>query len=140
MRGDKVRTYSELIQLETFSERFEYIKLGNSKIGDATFGLDRYLNQDFYRSQEWSRIRDYVILRDNGCDLACWDRQLNSRIIVHHMNPILQSDILEHSEFLVNPEYLICTSHLTHEAIHYSDENLLPYTWTPRTEGDTKLW
>ena len=115
-----IRTYSELIQLPTFEQRFEYLRL-RGKVSEETFGVERYLNQKFYRSQEWRDIRDAVILRDNGCDLGDPDREIAGRIIIHHMNPILLTDILQHSDDILNPEYLITTSHVTHNAIHYGD-------------------
>ena len=115
-----IRTYTELISLPTFAQRFEYLRL-RGKVSEETFGLERYLNQKFYRSQEWKDIRDTVILRDNGCDLADPDREIKGRIIIHHMNPIMLSDILSHSADILNPEYLITTCHVTHNAIHYGD-------------------
>lgn len=135
-----IRTYSELITLPTFEERFRYLKL-NGRVGEDTFGFDRYLNQEFYqRSQEWKRVRDFVILRDNGCDLAIDDREIMGKILVHHMNPITKEDILQRSEFLLNPEYLICTMKSTHDAIHYGDESLLIKDHVERRPNDTCLW
>ena len=135
-----VRTYSELITLPTFEERFEYLKL-NGKVGNDTFGFDRYLNQVFYRSREWKRVRNQVILRDNGCDLGIPDRQIFDRIYIHHMNPLLPEDIVNQTSFLMNPEYLICVSFDTHNAIHYGDANLLPKTHiTERSPNDTAPW
>ena len=134
------RTYSELIRLQTFEERFKYLKL-RSKVGKETFGFDRYFNQKFYRSTEWKQIRNYVIARDQGCDLAIFDRQIGGRIYVHHMNPIDVNDIKDASGYLLNPEFLVCVSKQTHDAIHYSDESLLiPSKPIERTAGDTKLW
>ena len=115
-----IRTYSELIKLPTFEERFRYLQL-RGKVADETFGVERYLNQKFYRTPEWKHVRDYVILRDAGCDLADPDREIGGRIIIHHMNPIALSDILSHSVDILNPEYLITTCHVTHNAIHYGD-------------------
>ncbi len=115
-----IRTYSELIKLPTFEERFRYLQL-RGKVADETFGVERYLNQKFYRTPEWKRVRDYVILRDAGCDLADPDREIDGRIIIHHMNPIALGDILSHSVDILNPEYLITTCHVTHNAIHYGD-------------------
>lgn len=135
-----IRTYSELITLPTFEERFRYLQL-NGRVGEDTFGFDRYLNQEFYqRSQEWKRVRDFVILRDNGCDLAIDDREIMGKILVHHMNPITKEDILQRSEFLLNPEYLICTMKSTHDAIHYGDESLLIKDHVERRPNDTCLW
>lgn len=133
------RSYSELIKLPTFEERFRYLKI-DGKVGEDTFGFDRYLNQIFYKSDEWRRIRDTVILRDNGCDLAMKDWEIRGRVYVHHMNPITKQDILEHSAFLFDPEFLITTAHNTHNAIHYGDESLLPTGWTERTRNDTCPW
>ena len=134
-----IRTYSELITLPTFEERFEYLQL-NGSVGKDTFGFDRYVNQNFYRSKEWKRVRDFVILRDNGCDLAAEDHSIHGKIIIHHMNPITVSDITSVSDYLMNPEYLICTTHSTHNAIHYGDENLLPILPTERRKNDTCPW
>lgn len=134
-----IKTYSELITLPTFEERYRYLRLGGS-VGADTFGFDRYLNQVFYRSQRWKKIRDHVILRDNGCDLAMPDREISERIIIHHMNPITLQDIELESEFLLDPEYLICTVHSTHNAIHYGDESLLITAPKERTKNDTCPW
>ena len=119
-----IRTYSELIKLPTFEERFEYLRLDGT-VGESTFGFDRYLNQIFYRSQKWKDIRDWVIIRDNGCDLGVEGFEIYGRIIIHHMNPISLQDIERESDLLLNPEYLICTVHNTHNAIHYGDASLL---------------
>ena len=139
MNTKKIKTYSELILLPTFIERFRYLKL-NGRVGEETFGFDRYLNQQFYKSDEWNRIRDEVIIRDMGCDLGVEGREIKSRILIHHMNPITKQDIIERSEFLLNPEYLICTMKNTHDAIHYGDENLLYGDPIVRTENDTCPW
>lgn len=134
-----IKTYSELITLPTFEDRFEYLKIGG-KVGVDTFGFDRYLNQIFYRSDEWKSIRDEVIIRDNGCDLGIEGREIYSRIIVHHMNPITKDDILNRSDFLLNPEFLICTIKLTHDAIHYGDSSILFTEPVIRTKNDTCPW
>ena len=134
-----IKTYSELIQLPTFEERFQYLKLSGA-VGKETFGFDRYLNQNFYRSAAWKRIRDQVIVRDNGCDLGIDDRIIYEKILIHHMNPINDRDILDLTDMLLNPEYLICVSHLTHNAIHYSDESLLPSEPIVRFKNDTCPW
>jgi hypothetical protein len=134
-----LRTYSELITLPTFEERYRYLRLKGS-IGEETFGYDRYLNQKFYRSAEWKRIRDFVIVRDNGCDLGIEDRPINSRILIHHMNPITLNDIRYATEALMNPEYLISVAHVTHNAIHYGDEDLLVKGPIVRTKYDTCPW
>ena len=135
-----IRTYSELSKLRTFKERYEYLKL-SSVVGEDTFGYDRYLNQQFYKSKAWKRVRDQVIIRDNGCDLGIDYRYINSRIYVHHMNPITKSDIINLTEYLLNPEYLICVSKNTHDAIHYGSEELL-YTnhMVERRPNDTCPW
>lgn len=134
-----IRTYSELITLSTFKERYEYLKLGG-RVGEDTFGWDRYLNQIFYKSKEWNRIRDQVIFRDLGCDLALEGFEIHGRILIHHMNPISKSDILDRSEFLLNPEYLICTTKATHDAIHYGDLDSLHNEPVIRTKNDTCPW
>ena len=135
-----IRTYSELITFPTFEERYRYLRL-DGKVGEDTFGFDRWLNQSFYNNdREWRAIRDKVIVRDNGCDLGIPDREIHSRIIVHHMNPITKDDILYRSAFLLNPEYLICTVKNTHDAIHYGDEELLVKVPIERTRNDTCPW
>ena len=135
----KIRTYSELILLPTFEERFEYLRL-DGKVGEDTFGFDRYLNQLFYRSQEWRKIRDYVIVRDNACDLGVEGCDIYSKVLIHHMNPITARDIEKRTELLLDPEYLICTTHNTHNAIHYGDENLIIKSPIVRTKNDTCPW
>lgn len=139
MRNGTIRTYSELIALPTFEERFKYLQL-NGKVGKDTFGFDRYLNQVFYRSRRWLSIRDEVIIRDNGCDLAVEGHEIVGRIIIHHINPVTIEDIERESEFLLDPEFLITTIHNTHNAIHYGDENLLIKLPRERTANDTCPW
>ena len=134
-----IKTYSELITIPTFEERYEYLRL-QGKVGKETFGFDRWLNQVFYRSKEWKTVRDKVIVRDCGCDLAMLDREIQGRILVHHMNPIIVRDILDRTEFLLNPEYLICTSKNTHDAIHYGDSKLLITMPIERSRNDTCPW
>ena len=134
-----IRTYSELSKLLTFEERFRYLSL-DGKVGEETFGFDRYLNQMFYRSQKWKAVRDYVIVRDNGCDLGVEGYEIHGRIIIHHMNPITIRDIEKESDFLLDPEYLITTVHNTHNAIHYGDENLLIKAPIERSKNDTCPW
>lgn len=134
-----IRTYSELSRLTTFEERFRYLQLKGS-VGRETFGFDRFINQQFYRSREWKRVRDIVILRDNGCDLGIEGYDIPGRILIHHMNPILVDDIESASEYLLDPEYLITTTHDTHNAIHYGDESLLPRMPVERTRNDTCPW
>ena len=135
----KIRTYSELVKMETFEDRFKYLQL-NGNVGKETFGFDRYLNQKFYRSQEWKRIRDIVIIRDNGCDLGVEGREIRGKILVHHMNPISKDDLLNRTKYLLDPEYLICTIKSTHDAIHYGDENLLMKDPIERRKNDTCPW
>lgn len=135
----KIRTYTELMQYQTFMERYRYLKLGG-KVGEETFGFDRYLNQQFYKSREWRKIRDEIIIRDGACDLGIPDREISSRIIIHHMNPITKYDIINQTEFLLNPEYMICTIKRTHDAIHYGDENLLFDGFVERAKNDTCPW
>ena len=134
-----IRTYSELITLPTFEERYRYLKL-SGRVGEDTFGFDRYLNQIFYKSNEWLDVRDFVIVRDGGCDLGMPDREIYGKILVHHMNPIRQEDILRRSKWLLDPEYLICTIKNTHDAIHYGDESLLILAPTERKKNDTCPW
>lgn len=134
-----IRTYSELITLPTFEERYQYLRL-NGRVGEETFGFDRWLNQRFYKDPEWLAIRDEVIIRDNGCDLAFPGREIYSRILIHHMNPITKDDILQRSKYLLDPEYLICTIKNTHDAIHYGDENLLVKDPVERKPNDTCPW
>lgn len=133
------KTYSELITLPTFEERYRYLRLKGA-VGEDTFGFDRYLNQKFYRSAEWKRIRDQVIIRDNGCDLGIEDRIIHGKILIHHMNPITDYDIRYMTDALLNPEYLICVTHSTHNAIHYGDEDLLTKDPVIRTKNDTCPW
>lgn len=139
MMTKNIRRYSELIKLSTFEERFKYLQL-NGSVGKDTFGFDRYINQNFYMSQEWKKIRDIVIIRDYGCDLGIEDREIFGKIIIHHMNPICLDDIRNVSDYLTNPEYLICTTHQTHNAIHYGDENLLFRDPIERMKNDTCPW
>ena len=135
----KIRTYSELILLPSFEERFEYLRL-DGKVGEDTFGFDRYLNQLFYRSQEWRKIRDYVIVRDNACDLGVEGYDIYSKVLIHHMNLITARDMEKRTDLLLDPEYLICTTHNTHNAIHYGDASLLPETPIKRSRNDTCPW
>lgn len=134
-----IRTYSELITIPTFKERFEYLRL-DGKVGEETFGFDRYLNQSFYKSPEWRSVRDFVIIRDCGCDLAMEGHEIFGKILVHHMNPIRIEDIVNRSEYLLDPEYLICTIKNTHDAIHYGDGSLLITGPIERTKNDTCPW
>lgn len=134
-----IRTYNELILLPTFKERFEYLKL-SGRVGEETFGFDRWLNQKFYRSAEWKHIRDQVIIRDNGCDLGVEGREIYGKILIHHMNPITKKDILDRTDLLLNPMYLISVTKQTHDAIHYSDESILMNDPIVRSRNDTCPW
>ena len=136
-----IRTYSELITIPTFEERYRYLRIGG-KVGEATFGFDRYLYEAFLKSDEWLSTRDYVIIRDNGCDLAMPDREIKgeNRILIHHMNPITKEDLLRRTKYLLDPEYLVCTLKNTHDAIHYGDESLLIKAPIERTKNDTCPW
>ena len=134
-----IKTYSELIKYSTLEERFEYLRLDGT-VGQETFGFDRYLNQIFYSSREWKSLRDQIIIRDNGCDLGLDGYTIGGVIIIHHMNPITKKDILQRTDAIMNPEFLIAVSHRTHQAIHYSDRNLLPKSPIIRTKNDTCLW
>ena len=134
-----IRTYSELIALPTFEERYRYLRLGG-RVGEETFGFDRYLNQTFYRSDEWKALRDEIIVRDNGCDLGVDGREIYGRILIHHMNPITIDDIVKRSRYLLDPEYLITTVKNTHDASHYGDESLLVTIPRERTRNDTCPW
>lgn len=134
-----MKTYSELIRLPTFLDRYRYLRIGG-KVGDETFGFDRRLNQLFYKDPEWISIRDKVIIRDSACDLGVLDRSIVGCIYVHHMNPIRKLDILRRSKCLFDPENLICTSKNTHDAIHYGDESLLIADPITRKANDTCPW
>ena len=139
MRDSTIRTYSKLITYSTFEDRFRYLSL-KGQVGEETYGFDRWVNQKFYKSREWKQIRDYVIVRDSGCDLGILGREIPDRIIVHHINPILVYDIQYATDYLLNPEYLICVSNNTHQAIHYGDETLLITMPAPRAANDTCPW
>lgn len=135
----KIRTYSELMELDTFEERYEYLKL-DGYVGKDTFGFDRYLNQDFYRSVEWKSVRNKVIARDNGCDLACSDRPIFEKVLVHHMNPITVDQVTLGDPMILDMEYLITISHDTHNAVHFGSIDNLFIMPEERYPGDTKLW
>lgn len=135
----RIRCYSDLRQLQTFDERFEYLKLGGS-VGSYTFGFDRWINQEFYHSREWKTARRDVIVRDMGCDLGVSGYEIHVDILVHHMNPVSPDDIIHGDIDLINPEYLITTTKGTHNAIHYGSPSPYPKVVAERTKGDTKLW
>lgn len=134
-----IKTYSELITLPTFEERFRYLEL-DGQVGDETFGFDRYLNQKFYRSAEWKKVRQEVILRDGGCDLGVEDRPIFGKVLIHHINPVSIDAIKQKEDWVLDPEFLICTCKRTHDAIHYSDESILFVEPIERTPNDTCLW
>lgn len=149
-----IRTYSEMSKLKTFEERYEYLKI-KRRVGESTFGFERYLNQHLYVMPRWKSARDFVIIRDNACDLGVEGHELDfgdlfvdpitskkikPRIIVHHMNPLTIKDLEELDDSVFDPEFLVCVSHRTHEAIHFGDANLIPKGFVERRPGDTKLW
>lgn len=135
----RTRSYSELITFNTFKERYEYLQL-RASVGEVTFGFDRWMNQQFYRSVEWKRARNQVISRDLGLDLGVEGYEIFTRAIIHHMNPIRIEDLDEGDPDIINPEFLITTTHDTHNAIHYGDESLLAKPFEERRPGDTRLW
>lgn len=135
----KIRTYQELTQRTTFEERYRYLRLAG-QVGVATFGYDRFINQQFYRSHEWKVVRDHVIARDLGRDLGIEGYDIHGRILVHHMNPITHDDLDKGAQTVLHPNYLITTTHNTHNAIHFGDESLLLLPPVERRPGDTKLW
>ena len=134
-----IKTYSELVRHDTFLDRFNYLSL-RGHIGRETFGFDRWINQAFYKSREWKQARQYVIARDLGCDLGVDGYDIHSQLLVHHMNPLSPSDIDDASLDILDPNFLITTTHRTHNAIHYGDSTLLAQPFEPRTRGDTALW
>lgn len=134
-----IKTYSELITIPTFEERFEYLQLKGS-VGKGTFGYDRHLNQVLYRSPEWKRLRNQIIIRDCGCDLACEGYDIHSKVLIHHLNPITVEDVLARSRKVFDPDNLVCVSHNTHNAIHYGDVDLLVTGPIIRTKNDTCPW
>lgn len=134
-----LRCYTEVAMLPTFIERYRYLKL-EGVVGQSSFGFDRHINQMLYTSQAWRRVRDEVIIRDNGCDLGVPGYGINSKIIVHHMNPITVDDILNNKTHVLDTEFLICVTMATHNAIHYGDDNQLPKEYVARAPGDTTPW
>lgn len=137
---DNIRTYSELIKYSTFEDRLNYLKLyGN--VGEDTFGFDRFINQNFYKSTEWRNLRNYIIARDHGCDLGISNREIyDSKILIHHMNPISKEDIINSTDYLLNPEYLITVSKNTHDLIHYGNRNFIEHCVIERKKNDTCPW
>lgn len=134
-----IRTYSELITIPTFEERFEYLQL-KGLVGKDTFGYDRYLNQVLYRSPEWKRLRNQIIIRDGGCDLSCDGYDIYDKVLIHHLNPVTVEDVLTRSRKVFDPDNLVCVSHNTHNAIHYGDVDLLVTGPIIRTKNDTCPW
>jgi hypothetical protein len=134
-----IRRYSELAKFSTMEDRYRYLKLPGM-VGIETFGFDRYLNQVFYHSPQWKRTRQLIIIRDNGCDLGVDGFEIRDRVLIHHINPLEVTDIRNDWSKILDPEYLICTSRMTHQAIHYGDKGLLPQVPITRRPGDTKLW
>lgn len=135
-----IKSYSELKSLNTLEERFRYLSL-KGKVGIETFGFDRYLNQKFYNSYEWRKLRDEILIRDNGCELGLNDFPIRGRILIHHMNPIKERDLVDLTDYVMNPEYLVCVSHSMHNAIHYGDDNILQrYFVVERKPNDTCPW
>lgn len=135
----RIRTYSELRRIESFEERYDYLQL-RGEVGRSTFGFERYMNQRFYTSREWKHIRNQVIARDEGLDLGIEGYEIYDRIIIHHMNPMTPDNLKHGDEDILNPEFLVTTTHRTHNAIHYGDRSLLPQLYVERHRGDTKLW
>lgn len=134
-----IRTYSDLRRLDTIKERFRYLAL-HGVVGDTTFGFDRYLNQNFYRSVQWKQMRSKIIVRDEGCDLGLIGNEIHDKIFIHHMNPMTAGEIIDGDYRILDPEFLIAVSLQTHNAIHYGDESQLPKPLIQRKPGDTKLW
>lgn len=134
-----IRTYSELVSIPSYLDRYKYLKIG-AKVGVATFGFNRYLNQSFYQSSAWKRVRDQVIIRDDGCDLAHADYPIAGRIYIHHLNPIQIDDLEDFNPDVLDPNNLVCVSFGTHQAIHYGDESLLPKDPIERFENDQIPW
>lgn len=134
-----IKTYSELMGFKTFKERYEYLRL-KGIVGEETYGYDRFINQEFYHSKEWRNFRNKIIIRDNGCDLGIEDRPIRGKVLIHHINPIGLKDLINGTDVLMDEENVICVSHMTHEAIHYGDSNLLMEDYKPRFSGDTTLW
>lgn len=135
----QIKTYSEMVRYGTHIERFRYLKL-EGMVGSSTFGFDRWINQKFYRSREWKDVRNHVISRDRGCDLGCEGYEIFTNLLIHHINPMLPHDIIHGDSWILDPEFLITTTHDTHNAIHYGDERQLRRPFVERKRGDTKLW
>ena len=139
MAESMIRTYTELSAIDDYLDRYRYLRLGGA-VGQETFGFERYLNQQFYRTDEWRKIRDYVIIRDNGCDMAFAGREIQAKILIHHLNPVAPKDIVNREAWILDPEFLVCVCKQTHDAIHYGDESLLLLDPVIRTKNDTCPW
>lgn len=135
----KTRTFSDVVRLRTFDERFDYLVL-RGVVGQQTFGFDRWMNQMFYTSREWRQVRELVILRDHGCDLGLLGYEIHTDLLIHHINPLTRGDIESGAEWILDPEFLITTTRRTHNAIHYGDRSLLTQPLVERAAGDTRLW
>ena len=135
----RIRSYQELKRIDSFEDRYEYLRLGGS-VGDSTYGFDRWINQAFYHSFEWKQVREYVIARDYGCDLGVPGHEIHSGLLVHHMNPMTANDIVHDEDWILDPNFLITTTQGTHNAIHYGDRSLLTKPFVERQSGDTRLW
>jgi len=135
----RTRTYSELRRFSTFDERFDYLSMPG-EVGTATFGFDRWMNQQFYQSRQWKQVRDAVIFRDGACDLGIPGYEISAMLLVHHMNPVTPNDLVRGEEWVLDPEFLITTTRRTHNAIHYGDRRLIRQGPVERRPGDTKLW
>lgn len=135
----RTRSYRELRRIQTFEDRYLYLALRGS-VGESTFGFERHLNQTFYRSRQWRQMRNQIIVRDDGMDLGVPDHPIQGNIIIHHMNPMTVNDLVDGNDSILDPEFLICVSHRTHNAIHYGDESLLPRPFVERRPGDTRSW
>lgn len=138
-QASTIKTYSEMVKFDTFKERFNYLSLKGT-VAEETFGFDRYLNQHFYKSRDWKRLREQIIVRDFGCDLGVHGYDIVGKIIIHHMNPIALRDLYNFTDFLLNPEYMVCVSHSTHNAIHYGDDSIIIDTPVERKPNDTCPW
>ena len=136
---DNLKSYQELIEIKSFEDRFNYLKIGQG-VAEDTFGGHRHLNQTFYRSLEWRKVRRDVIARDMGLDMAHEDYPIMGKVLIHHMNPITTTDMLSRASSMLDMDNLVAVSHLTHNAIHYGSKKLLPTPLVERTPGDTKLW
>lgn len=134
-----IRTYSDLIRFQSFEDRYRYLALRGA-VGDSTFGFDRYINQQFYRSRQWKQLRQHIIARDDGCDLAVPGYDIHQNLVIHHINPMTVDDVIHADPSILDPEFLITTTHRTHNAIHYGDESLLLLPFVDRRPGDTCLW